>query len=109
MTPILIDIAWGLFGAMCALGWEVLARTTNWAWWKVILAGLPFQAGIGISVYHLMNRAPHFLGGILWFTATVWLGRALLSTLYFAEAVPVRTWVACGIVVAASVYDKTIG
>ena len=109
VPPVLIDLLWGIFGGACALGWEAAGRTTNWPWWKVVLAGMPFQIGVGFSIYQLINRAPHFLGGVLWFTASIWTMRVLVSVFYFGEVVPLRTWVACAVVVFATVYDKAIG
>lgn len=104
------DILWGLVGAIAAIVWETLSRRVQFnSWIAPFLLGFPLQAIVAASIYHLLNRSPHFLGGALWFTASVWTLRVLMSQFYFGETVPLRTWFACAIVVGATIYDKVAG
>lgn len=105
-APILIDFAWALLGGVGAVIWESAARHPHWSWTKLILVCIPAQIAIAAGVYKVASGAPRFMGGILIFSAAVWIMRGLVSQLYFHEVVPLRTWVACALVLVVAVLDR---
>jgi len=100
------DILWALLGGIGAVVWETAARHPGWSWTKLLLVYVPAQLCIAAGVYNIIAGAPRFLGGILIFSGGVWIMRILVSQLYFAESVPLKTWVACTLVVAIAILDR---
>ena len=109
IPPILIDLMWAVLGGAGAVVWESAARHPEWSWTKLLMVYVPAQLLIATAVYHVMAGAPRFLGGILVFTGAVWVIRILVSQFYFMETVPLKTWIACAIVVTAAVTERLTG
>ena len=74
-----------------------------------MLVYIPAQIAVAAGVYNVLAGAPRFLGGILIFSASVWLMRVLVSQFYFMEAVPLKTWIACAIIVAVAMAERVTG
>jgi hypothetical protein len=98
----MLSLFWSLLAAFCAVGSEYLYRTLPGPWIRDLPLYLPIQVVICLCIYKLVTTPGQPLLGalILWSFATI-TTRVFVSTVLLHDKVPVGTWVAVALMVAA--------
>jgi len=102
----IVSLLWALWAGCGAVTWEWAARHPEWTWLKMFMVLIPAQIAVASGIYNVMAAAPRFLGGVLIFSGATWGLRVLISQLYFAEAVHLKPWIACGLVITIAILDR---
>lgn len=94
--------------AVCAVGAEYLYRTLPGSWLSNLWVWVPLQLGIGFAIYKLVTTPGTPLVGalIVWSFAVMGL-RVLVSCVILKDVVPLGTWIALGLMIAARVAQST--
>lgn len=102
-----MTILWSLIAAMCAVGAEYLYRTLPGPWIAYLYIWVPIQLLIGFAIYKLITApgVPMVGALVIWTFAVMGL-RIFVSAVVLRDSIPVGTWVALVLMIAARVSQQ---
>src|SRR5712672_413619 len=102
-----MTLMWSLLAALCAVGAEYLYRTLTGSWLSYLYLWLPIQLTIGFAIYKLVTSPGVPLVGalVMWSACVIGL-RVFISAVILKDIVPMGTWIAVGLMVAARIAQQ---
>lgn len=100
---------WGLLGGSVAILCEYLYRVLPGAWTQYLWIWVPAQTFVGYCVYRLVTTPnTDLIAAFVVFSFSTLVLRVSVATLLLDDKVPLGSWIALALMIAARVASTTI-